>query len=285
VTTTPKTVKCAYCSTLFQSPDAGTVYAVAIACPACWKAASDEADKRAKTVKTKPAKTSRGTLRRGSNTIVACTTCGRRFQSHTSDGAGPFRPAESILCPACWEAAGMENEHSDGHHRDQPNGACEACRNEATIGHVKRISAELASRVKSIGALVTKTDAKTTETPKTSTPVTTVKEVSMRASKSVSVSKSKTVSAKKSKPVATKPAAKKSAAKKSVKPASAKRDARLPAPGTIIKSGYKGKDITATVRANGIEWKGKLYRSVSAVAGKIAGHKYNGFAFFGLLKK
>ena len=106
----------------------------------------------------------------------------------------------------------------------------------------------------------------------------------MRASKSVSVSKSKTVSAK-NKPVATKPAAKKSATKKSVKPASAKRDARLPAPGTIIKSGYKGKDITATVRANGIEWKGKLYRSVSAVAGKIAGHKYNGFAFFGLLKK
>lgn len=61
-------------------------------------------------------------------------------------------------------------------------------------------------------------------------------------------------------------------------------DKRLPAPGSVIARKYKMQTLRVTVRANGFEYEGELYPSLSAVAKKITGSHCNGFLFFGLAK-
>lgn len=55
-----------------------------------------------------------------------------------------------------------------------------------------------------------------------------------------------------------------------------------PAVGTIITKDYKGTRIVVLVRADGFEWDGRVYRSLSAVANAVTGNHWNGNRFFGI---
>ena len=60
-------------------------------------------------------------------------------------------------------------------------------------------------------------------------------------------------------------------------------DPRLPKSGSVLSRDYKGRRISVRVRADGFEYEGKLYTSLSAVAREVTGTKWNGFLFWGLL--
>jgi len=62
-------------------------------------------------------------------------------------------------------------------------------------------------------------------------------------------------------------------------------DSRLPSAGTAIVRQYKGKTIRVLVVADGFEYEGEHYSSLSAVAKAITGTHCNGFRFFGLEAK
>lgn len=61
------------------------------------------------------------------------------------------------------------------------------------------------------------------------------------------------------------------------------RDRRLPAVGTILTRPYQGRTITVTVLEEGFSHDGQTYRSLSAIAHRVTGTRWNGFLFFGLL--
>ena len=63
------------------------------------------------------------------------------------------------------------------------------------------------------------------------------------------------------------------------------RDERLPLPGTVLKSKYKGQMVQALILDNGFEHKGEVYGSLSALVTKVTGTRWNGFQFFGLTNK
>jgi len=60
---------------------------------------------------------------------------------------------------------------------------------------------------------------------------------------------------------------------------------RLPAPGCVLRRVFEEKEHEVTVLLQGFEYEGKVYRSLSAVATAITGSHWNGFLFFGLIKK
>jgi Protein of unknown function (DUF2924) len=62
------------------------------------------------------------------------------------------------------------------------------------------------------------------------------------------------------------------------------RDARLPAPGTVVTREFQGRLITATVLKDCFEFEGQTYESLSAIASKVTGTRWNGYSFFGLNK-
>ena len=59
-------------------------------------------------------------------------------------------------------------------------------------------------------------------------------------------------------------------------------DSRLPPPGSYLEREYKGHRVVVKVLANGFEYDGDIYRSLSAIASEVAGTKWNGFLFFNL---
>jgi hypothetical protein len=59
-------------------------------------------------------------------------------------------------------------------------------------------------------------------------------------------------------------------------------DARLPPIGTNLEREYKGRPIIARVLADGFEFNGRKYRSLSAIATEVAGTRWNGYLFFQL---
>ncbi|MCA9091590.1 MAG: DUF2924 domain-containing protein [Planctomycetaceae bacterium] len=59
-------------------------------------------------------------------------------------------------------------------------------------------------------------------------------------------------------------------------------DSRLPNPGTTLFRTYKGRQIEVHIRADGFEYAGDLYKSLSAVAKAVTGSHMNGFRFFKL---
>jgi len=64
------------------------------------------------------------------------------------------------------------------------------------------------------------------------------------------------------------------------------RDPASPKPGTILSRTYRGTKIIVTVRGDReFEWRGEIYRSLSAVAKAVTGSHCSGMAFFGLTKK
>ena len=62
-------------------------------------------------------------------------------------------------------------------------------------------------------------------------------------------------------------------------------DPRLPKAGTTITKKYKGKTINVRVLEKGFTYDGKQYRSLSAVAKQVTGSIWNGYLFFGLIKR
>jgi len=55
-----------------------------------------------------------------------------------------------------------------------------------------------------------------------------------------------------------------------------------PIAGTRLVREWQGIEQTVTVLADGYEWQGRPYRSLSAVARAITGTRWNGWVFFGL---
>jgi hypothetical protein len=53
-------------------------------------------------------------------------------------------------------------------------------------------------------------------------------------------------------------------------------------PGTELKREYKGRTVRVTVLADGFEFEGGRYKSLTAVAKAVTGKHWNGFHFFGL---
>ena len=60
------------------------------------------------------------------------------------------------------------------------------------------------------------------------------------------------------------------------------RDPRLPPVGSTLSREFKGVVYQVTIRQNGVEFEGELYRSLSAAAKRITGTAWNGFTFFGV---
>jgi hypothetical protein len=54
--------------------------------------------------------------------------------------------------------------------------------------------------------------------------------------------------------------------------------------GTVITRMHKEKEHQVKVLADGFEYRGQCYRSLSKVARTITGTNWNGLAFFGLTK-
>ena len=63
------------------------------------------------------------------------------------------------------------------------------------------------------------------------------------------------------------------------------RDARLPATGTLLTRFYQDRTIEVKVLADGFEYQGDRYDSLSAVARAATGTRWNGLVFFGLAKR
>ncbi len=55
-----------------------------------------------------------------------------------------------------------------------------------------------------------------------------------------------------------------------------------PIAGTRLVREWQGIEQTVTVLADGYEWQGRPYRSLSSVARAITGTRWNGWIFFGL---
>ena len=53
-------------------------------------------------------------------------------------------------------------------------------------------------------------------------------------------------------------------------------------PGTQVIRQWQNTTHTVTALAEGFEWNGRTYKSLSAVANAITGTNWNGFAFFGI---
>ena len=60
------------------------------------------------------------------------------------------------------------------------------------------------------------------------------------------------------------------------------RGSDIPIAGTRLIREYQGVEHTVTVMADGYEWQGRPYKSLSAIARAIAGTRWNGRVFFGL---
>jgi hypothetical protein len=56
-------------------------------------------------------------------------------------------------------------------------------------------------------------------------------------------------------------------------------------PGSVIVKDHQGRTIVVRVLDHGFEYDGNRFASLSAIAGKITGTKWNGFLFFGLTKE
>ena len=56
----------------------------------------------------------------------------------------------------------------------------------------------------------------------------------------------------------------------------------MPIVGTRLLREWQGVEHVVTVTADGFDWQGRPYRSLSAIARAITGTRWNGWVFFGL---
>ena len=68
-------------------------------------------------------------------------------------------------------------------------------------------------------------------------------------------------------------------------PPRARRDPRLPAPGTVIAREYRGRQLRLTVLHDGYELDGNRYGSLTEAARAATGSHWNGRLFFGLTER
>jgi len=57
---------------------------------------------------------------------------------------------------------------------------------------------------------------------------------------------------------------------------------RMPSVGTVLVRPYKGRKIEVTILADGFEYDGQRFRSLSAVANAVTGTHCNGYRFFNI---
>ena len=62
-------------------------------------------------------------------------------------------------------------------------------------------------------------------------------------------------------------------------------DPRLPMVGTMLRHSWKGRTILVEVLANGFRYENRQFPSLSNIALEVTGTRWNGFAFFGLMRK
>jgi hypothetical protein len=62
-------------------------------------------------------------------------------------------------------------------------------------------------------------------------------------------------------------------------------DVRLPPPGTVLTRPYKGETVQVMVLADGFDYAGAVYPSLTAVARAVTGSHCSGYAFFRLTNK
>jgi hypothetical protein len=65
-------------------------------------------------------------------------------------------------------------------------------------------------------------------------------------------------------------------------PGRKRRQEGLPIVGTRLIREWQGVEQLVTVTADGFEWQGRPYKSLSAIARAITGTRWNGWTFFGL---
>src|SRR5437763_808354 len=65
----------------------------------------------------------------------------------------------------------------------------------------------------------------------------------------------------------------------------ATRDTRLPLPGVVLKRQFAGKEVEVKVLVEGFEYQGRQFASLSGVAERITGTRWNGFVFFKLQRR
>lgn len=63
---------------------------------------------------------------------------------------------------------------------------------------------------------------------------------------------------------------------------SIRADRERPITGTRLLREWQGVEQIVTVTADGFEWQGRPYKSLSAIARAITGTRWNGWTFFGL---
>jgi hypothetical protein len=63
------------------------------------------------------------------------------------------------------------------------------------------------------------------------------------------------------------------------------KDARLPAPGTLLTRRIGDRQIVVKVTKDGFEYESRRYRSLSAIAREVTGTRWNGLLFFGLTER
>jgi hypothetical protein len=63
------------------------------------------------------------------------------------------------------------------------------------------------------------------------------------------------------------------------------QDPRMPPPGTTLERQYKDAVVRVKVLADGFEFEGRRYRSLSAIAREVTGTIWNGMLFFNLARR
>jgi hypothetical protein len=63
------------------------------------------------------------------------------------------------------------------------------------------------------------------------------------------------------------------------------KDRRLPGIGTILRRSYRDQTVVVKVLPDGFEYQGQRYRSLSAIARRATGTRWNGLLFFGLTER
>ena len=62
----------------------------------------------------------------------------------------------------------------------------------------------------------------------------------------------------------------------------APKDDRVPTAGATLTREFRGRSYSVKVLANGFEYEGQHFKSLSAIARAITGTRWNGLAFFGV---
>jgi hypothetical protein len=85
--------------------------------------------------------------------VRKCTVCSKVVTDRNSAGKQYRALGFKDMCVACYDASGLENEHSDGHHVDDPNPECPQCKDPQPVvkPRTRRPARPVADVVKAAG--------------------------------------------------------------------------------------------------------------------------------------